>query len=416
MSAGMRLPAQPGEVIDRSSSIGFTWNGTALTGLDGDTIASALMANGVRVVSRSMKYHRPRGVHDRGLLGPQRLRPGRRRPQRALRAPAAGASHGRVGPERLAVARPRHQGGQWPRRPVPERRLLLQDLHPTPAAVADLRAGAGHVRPGRQGRSRHPTRLLRQALRPPRRGGGRRRPGRHGRRGRGGRGRCVGHAGRAWSPAGWAPAVGRRRRSGPGRRVGGRGRGSRRRGADRLDRDRSLRRQLDRHRAAQPPVGGGTAHQGPGQDAGGGAGADRATIRVRRQRQAGRDALRRGPPPRQPPRHQAGGAGGGLHRQRRRRRGGRRPGTGRGRGGPDRRRPQGREPRLGPGSGAVGALGRTGRRFVGRCRPARHRGRLDRADLAAQHGRRPTGLRPDDLPVPPRSPYRHRARHRRTGR
>ncbi len=56
-----RLPIRPGELIDRSTSIGFTWNGTPLEGYRGDTIASALMANGIRVVSRSMKYHRPRG-------------------------------------------------------------------------------------------------------------------------------------------------------------------------------------------------------------------------------------------------------------------------------------------------------------------------------------------------------------------
>ncbi len=57
----MRLSVQSGEVIDRSSSLRFTWNGKSLTGLGGDTIASALMANDVRIVSRSMKYHRPRG-------------------------------------------------------------------------------------------------------------------------------------------------------------------------------------------------------------------------------------------------------------------------------------------------------------------------------------------------------------------
>ncbi len=57
----MRLPAQPGEVIDRSRRIDIKWNGKKLSGFDGDTIASALVANEVRVVSRSMKYHRPRG-------------------------------------------------------------------------------------------------------------------------------------------------------------------------------------------------------------------------------------------------------------------------------------------------------------------------------------------------------------------
>ena len=56
-----RLPVQAGEVIDRDTPINFTWNGNPLFGFAGDTIASALMANGVRIVSRSMKYHRPRG-------------------------------------------------------------------------------------------------------------------------------------------------------------------------------------------------------------------------------------------------------------------------------------------------------------------------------------------------------------------
>ena len=56
-----RLSTQPGEVIDRSAPVRFRWNGDDLSGLAGDTIASALLANGVRIVSRSMKYHRPRG-------------------------------------------------------------------------------------------------------------------------------------------------------------------------------------------------------------------------------------------------------------------------------------------------------------------------------------------------------------------
>jgi len=66
-----RLPAQPGEVIDRSSTLDFTWNGAAHIAHPGDTIVSALAATGVRVFSRSFKYHRPRGLltasfHDPG--------------------------------------------------------------------------------------------------------------------------------------------------------------------------------------------------------------------------------------------------------------------------------------------------------------------------------------------------------------
>ncbi|MDQ3733037.1 MAG: 2Fe-2S iron-sulfur cluster-binding protein [Actinomycetota bacterium] len=66
-----RLAAQPGEVIDRSSTLDFTWNGAAHVAHPGDTIVSALAAAGVRVFSRSFKYHRPRGLltasfHDPG--------------------------------------------------------------------------------------------------------------------------------------------------------------------------------------------------------------------------------------------------------------------------------------------------------------------------------------------------------------
>ncbi len=57
-----RLGKRPGEVIDRSTTVGFSWNGRPVSGFAGDTIASALAANGVRVFSRSLKYRRPRGL------------------------------------------------------------------------------------------------------------------------------------------------------------------------------------------------------------------------------------------------------------------------------------------------------------------------------------------------------------------
>ena len=68
-----RLGPQPGEIIDRSSEIDLTWNGDAYSGYTGDTIASALAASGVRIFSRSYKYHRPRGIltatyHDPNLM------------------------------------------------------------------------------------------------------------------------------------------------------------------------------------------------------------------------------------------------------------------------------------------------------------------------------------------------------------
>lgn len=58
----MRLEPQPGEVIDRGRPLTFTWNGRTYPAYAGDTIASALAAAGERVFSRSLKYHRPRGL------------------------------------------------------------------------------------------------------------------------------------------------------------------------------------------------------------------------------------------------------------------------------------------------------------------------------------------------------------------
>ncbi len=57
-----RLQPQPHEVIDRSQTVTFTFNGKEYTAYPGDTIASALAAAGVKVFSRSFKYHRPRGL------------------------------------------------------------------------------------------------------------------------------------------------------------------------------------------------------------------------------------------------------------------------------------------------------------------------------------------------------------------
>ena len=58
----MRLPQQPGERIDRSQPLGFSFHGARATGFEGDSIASALFGEGQRVFSRSFKYHRPRGL------------------------------------------------------------------------------------------------------------------------------------------------------------------------------------------------------------------------------------------------------------------------------------------------------------------------------------------------------------------
>ena len=61
MSAA-RLPAPYGRLIDRARPVTFSFEGQPVVGLHGDTIASALAATGQWMLSRSFKYHRPRGL------------------------------------------------------------------------------------------------------------------------------------------------------------------------------------------------------------------------------------------------------------------------------------------------------------------------------------------------------------------
>ena len=71
-SRPFRLPAG-GALIDRTRRLRFRFNGTDYEGHPGDTLASALMANGVRVVGRSFKYHRPRGIVAAGAEEPNAI-------------------------------------------------------------------------------------------------------------------------------------------------------------------------------------------------------------------------------------------------------------------------------------------------------------------------------------------------------
>ena len=56
--------------IDRSRPVRFTFDGRPMTGFEGDTLASALLANGVGITARSFKYHRPRGIVGAGIEEP----------------------------------------------------------------------------------------------------------------------------------------------------------------------------------------------------------------------------------------------------------------------------------------------------------------------------------------------------------
>jgi sarcosine oxidase, subunit alpha len=60
-------------LIDRTRLLAFTFNGRRYHGHPGDTLASALLANGVRLVARSFKFHRPRGIFSAGLEEPNAL-------------------------------------------------------------------------------------------------------------------------------------------------------------------------------------------------------------------------------------------------------------------------------------------------------------------------------------------------------
>ncbi|MDB4191506.1 sarcosine oxidase subunit alpha family protein [Amylibacter sp.] len=62
-----------GRLIDRSKSVEFTFDGKRLNGYEGDTLASALLANNQRLVGRSFKYHRPRGIVASGPEEPNAL-------------------------------------------------------------------------------------------------------------------------------------------------------------------------------------------------------------------------------------------------------------------------------------------------------------------------------------------------------
>ena len=68
MSQNFRL--ENGGLINRNKKLSFKFNGKTYFGYEGDTLASALIANGVHLVGRSFKYHRPRGFFGAGVDEP----------------------------------------------------------------------------------------------------------------------------------------------------------------------------------------------------------------------------------------------------------------------------------------------------------------------------------------------------------
>ncbi|MEQ1731700.1 MAG: 2Fe-2S iron-sulfur cluster-binding protein, partial [Vicinamibacterales bacterium] len=65
--------ASGGSNVDRTQALRFEFDGAGFEGLAGDTLASALLANGVHLLARSFKYHRPRGVFSAGSEEPNAL-------------------------------------------------------------------------------------------------------------------------------------------------------------------------------------------------------------------------------------------------------------------------------------------------------------------------------------------------------
>ena len=60
-------------IINRDRQVSFSFDGRSYTGYEGDTLASALLANDVKMIARSFKYHRPRGVMTAGSEDPNGL-------------------------------------------------------------------------------------------------------------------------------------------------------------------------------------------------------------------------------------------------------------------------------------------------------------------------------------------------------
>jgi sarcosine oxidase subunit alpha len=71
VTQSFRLPR--GGIVDREQVLPFEFDGIRFEGLAGDTLGAALLANGIHLVGRSFKYHRPRGILCAGVDEPNAL-------------------------------------------------------------------------------------------------------------------------------------------------------------------------------------------------------------------------------------------------------------------------------------------------------------------------------------------------------
>ena len=140
----------------------------ALRGIAGDTLASALLANGQRLIGRSFKYHRPRGIVTAGPEEPcalvDVLGARGREPNRIATTLSLARRPGGREPEPLAVAAFRCDGGQRSAFAVPARGLLLQDVHGSRLGMgaglraADPSGSRTRATRGQRGRTRRSSR------------------------------------------------------------------------------------------------------------------------------------------------------------------------------------------------------------------------------------------------------------------
>src|SRR5439155_21858296 len=100
-----RLPS--GGLIDRSSALSFAFDRRTYRGHPGDTLASALLANGVHLVGRSFKYHRPRGFLSAGAEEPNAL-------VQIVRDDARKTPNVRATVQELYVGLTAHSQNRWP--------------------------------------------------------------------------------------------------------------------------------------------------------------------------------------------------------------------------------------------------------------------------------------------------------------
>ncbi len=305
---GYRVPGRGR--VDARRPVGFTFDGVRYQGAAGDTVASALLANGVHLMGRSFKYHRPRGPVAAGseepnaLIGTRRG-VGRFEPNTRATVQEIWAGSGDHVAEQVPEPEVGHRRGQRRGLHAVLGGLLLQDLH---VAEELLAQGLRAVHPRRRRSGRQPDgggpghlRLALPALRRADRGRWSRRARRRARRCRR---RAEGRACRRELRSGGHASV---RAAGADRRqtrlglAGGRDRGVEGGGRadhDANDRHRVLSPEHDRHgrKADRPSLRTARGHAaradvaGAGETRGAGAGCAREAARVPRQRQARRDA------------------------------------------------------------------------------------------------------------------------------